>query len=105
VLPAAAADVAAGGAEKDSAGGQEALRDTPLVAWEAESDLTGEEAAVLVPPRDSSQLAVAVLSVLPIQARALSAAALKRARTPGTDAIDAAMRCVPAAATRRGLPG
>ena len=77
---------------------QEALRaGTPLVASRAGGipDLTGEDAAVLVPPGDSGRLAAAVLSVLtdPDLAGKLSAAALNRAHAlpSESDALDAAI--------------
>lgn len=91
---------------------QEALRaGTPLVASRVGGipDLTGEEAAVLVPPGDSSQLAVAVLSVLADTslARKLSAAALNRADAlpSESDAIDAAIAVYRRLAPQRGQPG
>ena len=91
---------------------QEALRaGTPLVASRVGGipDLTGEDAAVLVPPQDGRQLAAAVLSVLADTglARKLSAAALKRADAlpSESDAIDAAIAVYRRLAARRGVPG
>ena len=75
---------------------QEALRaGRPLVASRAGGipDLTGADAAVLVPPGDAAALAGAVLSVLddPALAARLSAAALSRAAgLPGEQAAIAA---------------
>jgi glycosyltransferase involved in cell wall biosynthesis len=75
---------------------QEALRaGRPLVVSRAGGipDLTGEDAAVLVPPGDAAALAGAVLSVLddPALAAKLSAAALSRAAgLPGEQAAVAA---------------
>jgi glycosyltransferase involved in cell wall biosynthesis len=77
---------------------QEALRaGRPLVASRVGGipDLTGQDAAVLVPPGDAAALADAVLSVLddpPLAAR-LSAAALARAAALPTqdDAVEAAL--------------
>jgi len=71
---------------------QEALRaGRPLVASRTGGipDLTGEDAAVLVPPGDAAALTGAVLSVLddPALAANLSAAALSRAAgLPGEEA-------------------
>jgi glycosyltransferase involved in cell wall biosynthesis len=77
---------------------QEALRaGRPLVASRVGGipDLTGEDAALLVPPGDPGPLASAVLALLDDQAmtRALGAAALARARTlpSESDAVDAAL--------------
>jgi glycosyltransferase involved in cell wall biosynthesis len=91
---------------------QEALRaGTPLVASRAGGipDLTGDDAAVLVPPRDSGRLAAAVLSVLQdrVLARRLGAAAATRASAlpSESDAVDAAIMVYRRLAARRGLPG
>jgi glycosyltransferase involved in cell wall biosynthesis len=91
---------------------QEALRaGTPLVASRVGGipDLTGEDAALLVPPRDSGQLAAAVLAVLGDQALAarLRAAALARAAAlpSESDAVDAAIAAYRRLAARRGQPG
>jgi glycosyltransferase involved in cell wall biosynthesis len=91
---------------------QEALRaGTPLVASRVGGipDLTGEDAAVLVPPGDSGQLAAAVLSVLGDRslARRLGAAALARADAlpSESDAVDAAIAVYRRLAARRGRPG
>jgi glycosyltransferase involved in cell wall biosynthesis len=77
---------------------QEVLRaGRPLVASRVGgvADLTGEDAALLVPPGDAAALSTAVLSVLddPDLAARLSAAAVKRAEAlpTGNDALDAAM--------------
>jgi glycosyltransferase involved in cell wall biosynthesis len=77
---------------------QETLRaGRPLVASRAGGipELTGETAALLVPPGDSAALSAAVLSVLddPGLAARLSEAAASRAATlPGqADALDAAL--------------
>ena len=89
---------------------QEALRaGLPLVASRVGGipDLTGKDAALLVPPGDARALAAAVLSVLddPGLAARLSEAAIRQARTLPSeeDAVDAAL-----AAYRRlasGRPG
>jgi glycosyltransferase involved in cell wall biosynthesis len=89
---------------------QEALRaGRPLVASRVGGipDLTGKDAALLVPPGDARALAAAILSVLddPGLAARLSEAAIKQARTLPSeeDAVDAAL-----AAYRRlasGRPG
>ncbi len=89
---------------------QEALRaGRPLVASRVGGipDLTGEDAALLVPPGDAQALAAAILSVLddPSLAARLSDAAIKQAGTLPSeeDAVDAAL-----AAYRRlasGRPG
>ena len=91
---------------------QEALRaGLPVVASRVGGipDLTGEDAALLVPPRDSGQLAAAVLSVLQDAdlARRLSAAAQDRARAlpSEADALDAAVAVYRRLAACRGLPG
>ncbi len=91
---------------------QEALRaGTPLVASRAGGipDLTGEDAAVLVPPGDSGRLAAAILSVLsdPDLAGRLTAAALKRADAlpSESDAVDAAIAVYRRLAAARGRPG
>jgi len=91
---------------------QEALRaGSPLVASRVGGipDLTGEDAALLVPPRDSGQLAAAVLSVLDDQslARRLAAAALARAGTlpSESDAVDAAITVYRQLTDLRQLPG
>jgi glycosyltransferase involved in cell wall biosynthesis len=85
---------------------QETLRaGRPLVASRAGGipGLTGEDAALLVPPGDPGALAAAVLSVLddPVLAKRLSEAALQRSRSLPSerDALDAAM-----AAYRRVAP-
>jgi glycosyltransferase involved in cell wall biosynthesis len=90
---------------------QEALRaGTPLVASRVGGipDLTGEDAALLVPPRDSGLLAAAVLSVLDDRALAarLRAAALARAGAlpSESDAVDAAIAAYRRLAARRGRP-
>jgi glycosyltransferase involved in cell wall biosynthesis len=90
---------------------QEALRaGTPLVASRVGGipDLTGEDAALLVPPRDSGLLAAAVLSVLGDQelAARLRAAALARAGAlpSESDAVDAAITAYRRLAARRGQP-
>jgi glycosyltransferase involved in cell wall biosynthesis len=90
---------------------QEALRaGTPLVASRVGGipDLTGEDAALLVPPRDSGLLAAAVLSVLGDQelAARLRAAALARAGAlpSESDAVDAAITVYRRLAARRGEP-
>ena len=77
---------------------QEVLRaGRPLVASRVGgvADLTGEDAALLVPPGDAAALSTAVLSVLddPDLAARLSAAAVNRAEAlpTGNDALDAAM--------------
>jgi glycosyltransferase involved in cell wall biosynthesis len=77
---------------------QETLRaGRPLVASRAGGipDLTGEDAALLIPPGDAGALSAAVLSVLddPALAAGLSQAAARRAAAlPGEqDALDAAM--------------
>jgi glycosyltransferase involved in cell wall biosynthesis len=77
---------------------QEALRaGRPLVASRVGgiADLTGEDAAVLVPPGDPGPLASAILSVLddPPRASALGAAAMTRAAAlpSESDAVDAAL--------------
>ena len=87
---------------------QEALRaGRPLVASRVGGipDLTGEDAALLVPPGDSGQLAAAVLSVLGDQAlaRRLGAAALARADAfpSESDAVDAAITVYRRLAARR----
>jgi len=79
---------------------QEALRaGRPLVASRAGGipDLTGEDAAVLVPPGDPERLAEAVRSVLadPALAARLGRAARERARRLPSeeDAVDAALAC------------
>jgi glycosyltransferase involved in cell wall biosynthesis len=79
---------------------QEALRaGVPIVASRAGGipDLTGGDAAVLVPPGDATRLAAAVRSVLtdPALAARLRAAARSRAaRLPDEDdAVDAALAC------------
>ena len=91
---------------------QEALRaGTPLVVSRAGGipDLTGEDAAVLVPPGDSGRLAAAVRSVLSDAslARSLSAAALKRADAlpSESDAIDATIAVYRRLAAPRRRPG
>jgi glycosyltransferase involved in cell wall biosynthesis len=91
---------------------QEALRaGRPLVASRVGGipDLTGEDAALLVPPGDSGQLAAAVLSVLGDQglARRLGAAALARADAfpSESQAVDAAIAVYQRLAARRGPPG
>jgi glycosyltransferase involved in cell wall biosynthesis len=91
---------------------QEALRaGLPVVACRVGGipDLTGEDAALLVPPRDSGQLAAAVLSVLRDQdlTRRLSAAALERARAlpSEADALDATVAVYRRLAAGRGRPG
>jgi len=91
---------------------QEALRaGLPVVASRVGGipDLTGEDAALLVPARDSGQLAAAVRSVLQDTdlARRLSAAALERARAlpSEADAVDAAVAVYRRLAAGRGLPG
>jgi glycosyltransferase involved in cell wall biosynthesis len=87
---------------------QEALRaGRPLVASRVGGipDLTGEDAALLVPPDDPGQLASAVLALLDDHAlaRALGAAARARASAlpSESDAVDAALavygRLTPAA--------
>ena len=85
---------------------QETLRaGRPLVASRVGGipDLTGEDAALLVPPGDPGALSAAVLSVLddPVLAKRLSEAALQRSRSLPSerDALDAAM-----AAYRRVAP-
>jgi glycosyltransferase involved in cell wall biosynthesis len=77
---------------------QEALQaGRPIVATRVGGipDLTGEDAAVLVPPDDPDALAAAVRRVLtdPALARRLAAAARERARTLPTenDAVEAAL--------------
>jgi glycosyltransferase involved in cell wall biosynthesis len=77
---------------------QETLRaGRPLVASRVGGipDLTGEDAALLVPPGDPGALSAAVLSVLddPALAKRLSEAALQRSRSLPSerDALDAAM--------------
>jgi glycosyltransferase involved in cell wall biosynthesis len=77
---------------------QEALRaGRPLVAARAGGipDLTGEKAALLVPPGDAAALSAAVLAVLgdPALSARLSEAAVKRAATlpSESDALDAAL--------------
>ncbi len=77
---------------------QEALRGgRPLVVSRVGGipDLTGEDAALLVPPDDPGRLASAVRSVLddPVLARALGAAAAARARAlpSESDAVNAAL--------------
>ena len=71
--------------------------------------LTGEDAALLVPPRDNGKLAAAVLSVLGDQAlaRGLGAAALARAAAlpSESDAVDAAIAVYRRLAARRRRPG
>jgi len=91
---------------------QEALRaGLPVVASRVGGipDLTGEDAALLVPPRDSGQLAAAVLSVLRDQdlTRRMSTAALERARAlpSEADALDATVAVYRRLAAGRGLPG
>ncbi len=91
---------------------QEALRaGTPLVASRVGGipDLTGEDAALLVPPTDSGRLAAAVLSVLGDEAlaRRLGAAALVRASAlpSQSDALDAALAVYRRVAALRGRPG
>ena len=91
---------------------QEALRaGAPLVASRVGGipDLTGEDAALLVPPRDNGKLAAAVLSVLGDQAlaRGLGAAALARAAAlpSESDAVDAAIAVYRRLAARRLRPG
>ena len=90
---------------------QEALRaGRPLVASRVGGipELTGEDAALLVPPRDSGGLAAAVLAVLgdPALARRLGAAALARAGAHASEsaAVDAAIAVYQRLANRRGLP-
>jgi glycosyltransferase involved in cell wall biosynthesis len=90
---------------------QEALRaGRPLVASRVGGipELTGEDAALLVPPRDSGGLAAAVLAVLgdPALARRLGAAALARAGALASEsaAVDAAIAVYQRLANRRGLP-
>jgi glycosyltransferase involved in cell wall biosynthesis len=85
---------------------QETLRaGRPLVASRAGGipDLTGEDAALLVPPGDPGALAAAVASALddPVLAKKLGEAALQRSRSLPSeqDALDAAM-----AAYRRVAP-
>jgi glycosyltransferase involved in cell wall biosynthesis len=85
---------------------QETLRaGRPLVASRAGGipDLTGEDAALLVPPGDPGALSAAAASVLddPVLAKKLSEAALQRSRSLPSeqDALDAAM-----AAYRRVAP-
>ncbi len=77
---------------------QEAMRaGRPVVASRVGGipDLTGEDAAILVPPGDAGQLAAAVLAVLadPARAAGLAAAAQRRAAAlPGpADAVAAAL--------------
>lgn len=77
---------------------QEALRAArPLVASRAGGipDLTGEDAALLIPPGDAAALSAAVLSVLedPVLSARLSQAAARRSAALPTeeDALDAAM--------------
>ena len=77
---------------------QEALRTgVPVVASRAGGipDLTGEDAAVLVPPGDAGRLAGAIRAVLedPARAARLRAAALRRAAAlpSAEDAVDAAL--------------
>lgn len=77
---------------------QESLRaGRPLVASRAGGipDLTGEDAALLVPPGDPGALSAAVCSVLddPVLAKRLSQAALQRSRSLPSerDALDAVM--------------
>jgi glycosyltransferase involved in cell wall biosynthesis len=94
---------------------QEALRaGLPIVASRVGGipDLTGEDAALLVPPRDSGRLAAAVLAVLGDEelARRLSAAARVRAGAlpSESEALDAALavyRRVAGLPGPRGLPG
>jgi glycosyltransferase involved in cell wall biosynthesis len=85
---------------------QEALRaGRPLVASRVGGipGLTGEDAALLIPPGDAGRLASAIRSVLddPALASTLSAAAVARALPSEPDAVDAALavygRLVPAA--------
>src|SRR6266536_3042349 len=72
-------------------------------------DLTGADAALLVTPRDSGELAAAVLSVLRDEGLAsrLIAAARARARAlpSESDAVDAAIAVYRRLAARRGQPG
>ena len=72
-------------------------------------ELTGEDAALLVPPRDNGKLAAAVLSVLGDQALARRLGAAARARAAAlpseSDAVDAAIAVYRRLAARRGLPG
>jgi glycosyltransferase involved in cell wall biosynthesis len=77
---------------------QEALRaGVPVVATRAGGtpDLTGEDAAVLVPPGDTARLAEAVRAVLTdevLAARLRRAAASRAATLPSEqDAVDAAL--------------
>jgi glycosyltransferase involved in cell wall biosynthesis len=91
---------------------QEALRaGRPLVVSRAGGipDLTGEDAAVLVPPGDPERLAAAVRSVLadPALAARLGRAARERARRlpSDEDAVDAALACYRRVLTRRQPPG
>jgi glycosyltransferase involved in cell wall biosynthesis len=88
---------------------QEALRaGVPIVATRTGGvpDLTGDDAAVLVPPGDAGQLAAGVRSVLTDQALAtrLRTAALRRAAglPSEDDAVDAALAsCAEAVGARR----
>jgi glycosyltransferase involved in cell wall biosynthesis len=86
---------------------QETLRaGRPLVASRAGGipDLTGEDAALLIPPGDAAALSAAVLSVLddPARAKRLGEAAIQRSRSLPSEreALDAAL-----AAYRRIIPG
>jgi glycosyltransferase involved in cell wall biosynthesis len=92
---------------------QEALRaGRPLVASRVGGipDLTGEDAALLVPSDNPARLASAILAVLddPALASALGAAAVARAGTLPSepDAVDAAISVygrIASAADRRGI--
>lgn len=91
---------------------QEALRaGRPLVASRAGGipDLTGRDAAVLVPPGDAAALAGAVLSVLddPGLAWRLGEAAARRARAlpSAEDAVDAALAAYRRLSSRRAGTG
>ncbi len=91
---------------------QEALRaGRPIVASRVGGipELTGDDAALLVPPGQAGQLAAAVLAVLgdPDLARSLHTAALKRADAlpSEADAVDAAIALYRRLAARRGRPG
>ena len=91
---------------------QEALRaGRPIVASLVGGipELTGDDAALLVPQGEAGQLAEAVLAVLgdPELARSLRTAALKRADAlpSEADALDAAIALYRRLAARRGRPG
>ena len=86
---------------------QEALRaGAPVVATRVGGvpGLTGEDAAVLVPPGDARALAAAVRSVLtdpPLAARLRAAAAVRAATLPSAaDAVTAALDCLRLGAAR-----